>query len=46
MIRNIKEIEPNLDNLIVFSITSIDEDKIKLKQDSLSHYEDLKTRPL
>src|SRR5690606_5489202 len=32
MIRNIKEIEPNLDNLIVLSISSVDEDKIKLKQ--------------
>ncbi len=32
MIRSIKEIEPNLDNLIVLSISSVDEDKIILKQ--------------
>ena len=43
MIRNIKEIEPNLDNLIVLSISSVDEDKIKLKQriiESLRRLED------
>ncbi|MDQ1254372.1 MAG: hypothetical protein QG646_3603, partial [Euryarchaeota archaeon] len=43
MIRNIKEIEPNLDNLIVLSISSVDEDKIKLKQriiESLRKLED------
>ena len=43
MIRNIKEIEPNLDNLIVLSITSVDEEKIKLKQriiESLRRLED------
>jgi KAP family P-loop domain len=32
LIRSIKEIEPNLDNLIVLSIPSIDEDKIKLNR--------------
>ncbi|MGB9929835.1 MAG: BREX system P-loop protein BrxC [Methanosarcina sp.] len=43
MIRNIPEIEPNLDNLIVLSISSVDEDKIKLKQsiiESLRRLED------
>ncbi|KKH46858.1 BREX system P-loop protein BrxC [Methanosarcina sp. 1.H.A.2.2] len=43
MIRNIKEIEPNLDNLIVLSISSVDEDKVKLKQriiESLRRLED------
>jgi len=43
MIRNIQEIEPNLDNLIVLSISSVDEDKIKLKQriiESLRKLED------
>ncbi|AKB74615.1 hypothetical protein MSLAZ_1354 [Methanosarcina lacustris Z-7289] len=32
MIRNIEEIEPNLDNLTVLSISSVDENKIKLRQ--------------
>lgn len=32
MIRNIQEVEPNLDNLTVLSISSVDEDKIKLRQ--------------
>ncbi len=43
MIRNVPEIEPNLDNLIVLSISSVDENKIKLKQriiDSLRKLED------
>ena len=43
MIRNIQEIEPNLDNLIVLSISSVDEEKIKLKQriiESLRRLED------
>ena len=43
MIRNLKEIDPNLDNLTVLSISSVDEDKIKLRQrvvDSLRKLED------
>lgn len=43
MIRGIPEIEPNLDNLIVLSISSVDEDKLKLKErivESLRKLED------
>ncbi|MGD9776322.1 MAG: BREX system P-loop protein BrxC [Methanosarcina sp.] len=43
MIRSIPEIEPNLDNLIVLSISSVDENKLKLKErivESLRKLED------
>jgi len=32
MIRHVKEIQPTLDNLVVLSITSVDEDKLKLRK--------------
>jgi len=32
MIRHVKEIQPTLDNIVVLSITSVDEDKLKLKE--------------
>ena len=32
MIRHVKEIQPNLDNLVVLSISSLDEDKLKLRE--------------
>jgi hypothetical protein len=31
MIRHVKEIQPNIDNLVVLSISSVDEDKLKLR---------------
>ena len=46
MIRNIKEIEPNLDNLIVLSISSVDEDKIKLKQRIIESLKNLENQTL
>lgn len=32
MIRHVKEIQPTLDNIVVLSITDVDEDKLKLKE--------------
>ena len=32
MIRHVKEIQPTLDNLVVLSISSVDEDKLKLRE--------------
>lgn len=32
MIRHVKELQPNLDNLVVLSISSLDEDKLKLRE--------------
>ncbi|WP_243685255.1 BREX system P-loop protein BrxC [Methanosarcina barkeri] len=46
MIRNIKEIEPNLDNLIVLSISSVDEDKVKLKQRIIESLQKLERQTL
>ncbi|TCL12867.1 hypothetical protein C7960_2150 [Methanohalophilus euhalobius] len=32
LIRNVKEVVPNLDNLVVLSVSSVDEDKLELKR--------------
>jgi hypothetical protein len=32
MIRHVKEIQPTLDNIVVLSLTSVDEDKLRLKE--------------
>jgi KAP family P-loop domain len=43
MIRNLQEIDPNMDNLTVLSVSSVNEDKIKLRQriiESLRKLED------
>jgi hypothetical protein len=32
LIRNVKEVVPNLDNLVVLSVSSVDEDKLELKK--------------
>lgn len=32
MIRHVKEFQPNLDNIVVLSLTDIDEDKLKLRE--------------